>query len=122
MLESIVAIVEQFRNELPPGGVDKLHGEGKMFRFACGEYDALAIYGKSSLGNKCIYNDTFPKTVDRSVRYDSDILNQLKTDLLDVYRKNGGVLKTDKPVTPREVYVHSMEDLLDINLAAEGTK
>jgi hypothetical protein len=92
MLESVTSIVEQFRSELPVGGIQKMHGEGKLFRFACGEYDALAVYSKPAIGNKCVYNDTFPKTVDRAVVYDPTTLTQLRIDMEDVYRKNGGML------------------------------
>lgn len=119
MLNAVSSIIEQFRENLPPGETDKLHGEGKLFRFACGEYDALAVYSLPPLGCKCIYNDTFPKTVDRLVQYDEETLRQLKADLEAVYRKNGGVLKSDKVATPREAYVNSMEDLLNVNLIKE---
>ena len=84
----ISQIVEQFKSTLPLGGIQYIHGEGDFFRFACGENEDIAIYEKPPLGTSCIYNDTFPKTIDRSIVYGETAIEQLQLDLAKVYVKN----------------------------------
>lgn len=86
-------VVEEFKSSLPTGGIQNIHGDGEFFRFACGENEDIAIYEKPPLGTSCIYNDTFPKTIDRQALYGESTVEQLKSDLAAIYAKNTGKVR-----------------------------
>lgn len=91
MLEH-TSIIEFYKEFVGVDNIHLIHGNGKKFRFACNE-SKLAVYDTEIHRGTCIFNDVFPKCVDRTISYTAESLLDLATDISMVYARSGGVFK-----------------------------